>query len=61
MQKPVSAQVGGNLVQSEADSENPSECLTSIDTVQSHQMADENEDVALFPKDRNEPNNDNMW
>ena len=24
-------------------------------------MADEDEDVTLFPEDRNEPNNDNMW
>lgn len=24
-------------------------------------MADEDEDATLFPGDRNEPNNDNMW
>lgn len=57
----MSAQVGGNLVKSEADSENPSECLTNIDTSQSHEVTEEDEDVTLFPKDRNEPNNDNMW
>lgn len=49
-----------NVVNSEADSENPSECSNS-DTVQFHRVADEDEDVTLFPKDRNEPNNDNMW
>lgn len=44
----------------EADNENSSERQAVIDTVQSHRVADEDEDATLFPEDRNEPNNDNM-
>lgn len=53
--------MGGNFVNSEADNENSSERQADIDTVQSHQVADEDEDTTLFPEDRNEPNNDSMW
>lgn len=53
--------VGGNFVNLEADNENSSERQADIDTVQSHQVADEDEDATLFPEDRNEPNNDSMW
>lgn len=53
--------VGGNFANSEADNENSSERQAVIDTVQSHQVADEDEETTLFPEDRNEPNNDSMW
>lgn len=53
--------VGGNFANSKADNENSSESQADIDTVQSHQVADEDEGSSLFPEDRNEPNNDNMW
>ena len=44
-----------------ADNENSSERQADINSVQSHQVADEDEDATLFPEDRNEPNNDSMW
>lgn len=53
--------MGGNFANLEADNENSCESQADIDTVQSHQVADEDEDATLFPEDRNEPNNDNMW
>lgn len=53
--------MGGNFANSGANNENSSENQTDIDIVQSHQVGDEDEDATLFPDDRNEPNNDNMW
>lgn len=53
--------MGGNFANSEAENKNSSENEADIDTAQSHQVADEDEDITTFPEDRNEPNNDNMW
>lgn len=53
--------MGRNFANSEANNENSSDRQTDIDTVQSHQVSDEDEDTTLFPEDRNEPNNDSMW
>lgn len=51
----------GSFANLKAENENWSERQTDINTVQSHQVADEDEDATLFPEDRNEPNNDSMW
>lgn len=53
--------MGGNFANLEANNENSSESQADTDTVQSHQVADEDEVASLFPEDRNAPNNDNMW
>lgn len=51
----------GSFANLQADNENSSERQADINTVQSHQAADEDEDATLFPEDRNEPDNDSMW
>lgn len=52
--------MGGIFANSKAVNENSSESQADIDTVRSHQLADEDGDATLFPDDRNEPDNDNM-
>lgn len=52
--------VGGNFANLEGKNENSSECQADTNTVQSHQVADEDQDTTLFSEDRSAPNNDNM-
>lgn len=52
--------VGRNFANLEEKNENSSESQADTNTVQSHQVADKDQDTTLFPEDRSAPNNDNM-
>ena len=53
--------MGENFANLEANNENSSDSQADTDTIQSHQVANEDEDATLFLEVIKVPNNDNMW